>query len=106
MSRAPAKRPSGKSVRRLWPSRRALGSLALFLWLVGSAFGYVWCRVQVVRLGYQLSEAHRVYSRLLDDNKKLHLELARLRAPERVELIATQQLGLRRPSKGQIVVLP
>jgi cell division protein FtsL len=106
MSGAQAKRPQPKRARRLWPSRRALGAIALFVWLLGSAFGYVWCRMQVVRLGYRLSEAHRVYSRLLDDNKKLHLELARLRAPASLELTATQKLGLRRPTKGQIVVLP
>jgi cell division protein FtsL len=79
--------------------------VAIFLWLLLSGFGYVWCRVQVVELGYQLSEIHRQHSRLLNDNKKLHLELARLRAPERVQRIAIEQLGLKHPTKDQIVVL-
>jgi cell division protein FtsL len=45
-----------------------------------SGFTYVWCQTQV--------------------------ELARLRAPERVEQVALRQLGLKHPSKDQVVVLP
>jgi cell division protein FtsL len=70
-----------------------------------SGFGYVWCRVQVVKLGYQLSDSHQLHTRLVNDNKKLHLELARLKAPERVQRIAIEQLGLKHPTKDQIVVL-
>ncbi len=80
--------------------------MAIFLWFLLSGFAYVWCRVQVVQLGYLLSDAHRINTRLLNDSKKLRLELARLKAPDRVERIATQQLGLRHPTKNQIVLLP
>jgi cell division protein FtsL len=59
----------------------------------------------VVQLGYKLSGAHHIHTQLLNDSKKLHLELARLKAPERVERIAIEKLGLTRPSKEQIVVL-
>ena len=85
--------------------RRLTTIVAIFLWLLLSGFGYVWCRVQVVELGYQLSDIHRLHTRLLNDNKKLHLELARLKAPERVQRIAIEQLGLKHPTKDQIVVL-
>ena len=90
----------------LWRRRLLLAATALFAWLLASTFAYAWCRVQVVSLGYLLSETHRVHSRLLDDNRKLNVELARLQAPERVERIAVRQLGLKHPSKNQIVVLP
>ena len=106
MSRDQAKRRAAISRGRLWRNRRAFAVIALFLWILVGAFTYVWCRVQVVNLGYRLSEAHRVHSRLVDDNKKLHLELARLRAPERVEQVATRQLGLKHPNKDQVVLLP
>ena len=59
-----------------------------------------------MELGYQLSDIHGLHTRLLNDNKKLHLELARLKAPDRVERFAVEQLGLKHPSKNQIVVLP
>lgn len=106
MSKKRKKKSARKSAKRNWRQHRLSAVIAVFLWLLFSGFGYVWCRVQVVHLGYLLSDAHRVHTRLLNDNKKLHLELARLKAPERVESIAIQKLGLRHPTKDQIVVLP
>ena len=106
MSRKRKKQSPKKKVVSKWREKRLATIVAIFLWLLVSGFGYVWCRVQVVELGYQLSEIHRLHSRLLNDNKKLHLELARLRAPERVQRIAIEQLGLKQPTKDQIVVLP
>lgn len=105
MTRDGSKPRKGKAWRRLRPRGAILAVVALFIWLLLSSFVYVWSTMQVVQLGYRLSEAHQVHARLLDDNRKLHLELARLSAPERVEEIATR-LGLRHPSKDQIVVLP
>ena len=105
MSRKRKKQSPKKKVVSKWRQKRLATIVAIFLWLLVSGFGYVWCRVQVVELGYQLSEIHRLHSRLLNDNKKLHLELARLKAPERVQRIAIEQLGLQQPTKDQIVVL-
>ena len=105
MSMKKKKRAGKKAIKRKWRQRNMVTIIAVFLWLLFSSFGYVWCRVQVVQLGYKLSGAHRIHTQLLNDSKKLHLELARLRAPERVERIAIEQLGLNRPRKEQIVVL-
>jgi cell division protein FtsL len=105
MSNKKKKPLTGRNTKPKWRQRRAATIIAVFLWLLCSGFGYVWCRVQVVHLGYQLSEVHHIHSRLLNDNKKLHLELARLKAPERVQRIAIEQLGLKHPRKDQVVVL-
>ncbi len=105
MSKKKKKLAGKKAATRNWRQRNIPTIIAAFLWLLFSGFGYVWCRVQVVQLGYMLSDAHRVHTQLLNDSKKLHLELARLKAPERVERIAIEQLGLNRPTKEQIVVL-
>jgi len=98
-----ARRPASG---RWWANRVLLGLVALVLWTITSGFAYVWCQTQVVNLGYRLSEAHRQHAKLADENKKLHLEMARLRAPERLEQIALRQLGLKHPDKDQIVLLP
>lgn len=98
------KSPKQKVVFK-WRRRRLTTVIAIFVWLLLSGFGYVWCRVQVVKLGYQLSDSHQLHTLLVNDNKKLHLELARLKAPERVQRIAIEQLGLKHPTKDQIVVL-
>jgi cell division protein FtsL len=105
MSKTKKKSPTGKKKKVNRGQRRAASIIGVFLWLLCSGFGYVWCRVQVVHLGYQLSEVHRIHSRLLNDNKKLHLELARLKAAERVQRIAIEKLGLTHPTKDQVVVL-
>lgn len=105
MSKKKKKRSGRKRVDRTWSHGRIFTIIAVFTWLLLSGFGYVWCRIQVVNLGYLLSEDHRIHTRLLNDNKKLDLELARLKAPERVEHIAIEQLGLKHPTKSQIVVL-
>lgn len=105
MSKKKKKKSPKEKIASKWRQRRLTTIIAIFLWLLLSGFGYVWCRVQVVELGYQLSDIHRLHTRLLNDNKKLHLELARLKAPERVQRIAIEQLGLKQPTKDQIVVL-
>lgn len=105
MSKKKKKQSPKEKIASEWRQRRLTAIIAIFLWLLLSGFGYVWCRVQVVELGYQLSDIHRLHTRLLNDNKKLHLELARLKAPERVQRIAIEQLGLKQPTKDQIVVL-
>jgi len=105
MSKKKKKKSPKEKIASKWRQRRLTTIFAIFLWLLLSGFGYVWCRVQVVELGYQLSDIHGLHTRLLNDNKKLHLELARLKAPERVQRIAIEQLGLKQPTKDQIVVL-
>jgi cell division protein FtsL len=100
MSRKKNNKSPKEKIASKWRKRRLTTIIVVFLWLLLSGFGYVWCRVQVVELGYQLSD-----TQLLNDNKKLHLELARLKAPERVQRIAVEQLGLKHPTKDQIVVL-
>ncbi len=105
MSKKKEKKSPKEKTASKWRQRRFTTIVAIFLWLLLSGFGYVWCRVQVVELGYQLSDIHQLHTRLLNDNKKLHLELARLKAPERVQRIAIEQLGLKQPTKDQIVVL-
>jgi cell division protein FtsL len=39
-------------------------------------------------------------------NKKLRIQLANLKAPDRIEQIALNQLGLRPPQRGQVEILP
>jgi cell division protein FtsL len=105
MSRKKNNKSPKEKIASKWRKRRLTTIIVVFLWLLLSGFGYVWCRVQVVELGYQLSDTHQLHTQLLNDNKKLHLELARLKAPERVQRIAVEQLGLKHPTKDQIVVL-
>ena len=67
---------------------------------------YTWCRVQNVRIGYEISNASAQYQKLTTMQNNLKIELAHLKSPERISRIAQDQLGLIMPSSKQIIILP
>ncbi len=80
--------------------------LALGAVLVAACMLHVWLRLQVTRLGYELSSARQMQLRLEHDRRELEVELATLRDPGRIGDVARQRLGMTEPRKGQVVVLP
>ena len=77
--------------------------LCLFL---GESFFYTWCRVNNVRLGYEVANETEKQNKLLAYQENLKIELARLKSPERIARIATEQLGLSMPRANQTIVIP
>ena len=77
--------------------------LTLFL-AIGLLF-YVYLQVQMVGLGYEISRAQKQKKELIEINKKLRIQWASLKSPDRIEQIALNQLGLRPPDRGQIEIL-
>lgn len=77
--------------------------LSLFL---GELFFYTWCRVNNVRLGYEVSRETQKQTKLLAYQENLKIELARLKSPERIARIATEQLGLSMPRANQTIMIP
>ena len=66
---------------------------------------YTWCRVQCTRVGYEISQATREQEQLAVVQKKLQVELARLKSPERLANIAETYMNLKMPSSRQIVTI-
>ena len=66
---------------------------------------YLWTHLHFVSLGYHLSEARDANTKLRGLNEKLKIEMLALRAPARIDIIATKDLGLHHPRTGQWVVL-
>jgi cell division protein FtsL len=62
-------------------------------------------RQQVLRLGYELSEAAADLRARQEDNRRLRLEQSVLTSPERIERLA-RSMGLVRPSPEQLRVAP
>ena len=91
-----------QAVRR----RRHLGVGLLIVVLLGVVLVHVWLRLQVVRMGYVLSTASKLQSRLEQENRELKVELATLTTRDRLDEMARRRLGLTPPQKGQVVVLP
>jgi cell division protein FtsL len=65
-------------------------------------FVYLQMRLTTVRMGYDISNANTERAILVDKNNRLKLEQARLMAPQRIEKIATEELGLSYPVARQI----
>lgn len=73
---------------------------------VAAALFYVWAQVTTVRLGYALSEASDTHRVLIEENRGLRIEVAALRAPERLERLAAERYQLEPPRTEQVIRLP
>ncbi len=74
---------------------------ALAMLLIAGAF--LWSRLTVVNLGYEISKASTSRSALLEQNKRLKFEFMELKSPERIERIASGELSLVHPKGEQII---
>ncbi|HHD11372.1 MAG TPA: cell division protein FtsL [Deltaproteobacteria bacterium] len=63
---------------------------------------YLWCRLTVVNLGYEISRLNMERKVALEENRRLKIELSRLKSPQRIEKIA-RKMGLVYPREDQIV---
>ena len=74
-------------------------ALAIF---TSTAVSMVWTRLRSLEYGYKISKASRERSRLLEINRRLRIEAALLKRPERISRIASEELGLEHPRPDQI----
>jgi cell division protein FtsL len=77
----------------------------LLLFLIGGSLFYVWSRIQVIQLGYEISNALKVERTLTEENKKLRLEIATLKSYPRIEKIAVEELRMIKPKPEQVIVI-
>ena len=73
--------------------------------LMAVALLYVWSHVHMTRLEYQVAEEMGTRERLLEEQKKLKLEIATLKAPQRIEVIARDKLQMSYPERDQVILL-
>lgn len=66
---------------------------------------YVWGKVDLVRVGYQLEVLSSKKSMLHREHGQLQLDLSRLTAPNRIALEAGERLGFTAPQPEQVVVV-
>ena len=85
--------------RQLW---RTMGvGLFLVVVLLFSA----WQHFEMLRHGYQIERMQQERAAEEEVNRHLTLEIETLRAPRRIERIATEQLHLVAPVRGQAIVI-
>lgn len=75
--------------------------IALFILLFVLSI-YLWSRLMVINIGYDISSLNSEYYELKESRKRLTLELRRLKSPERIEKIARTELGLVYPTGRQV----
>ncbi|MDO9566496.1 MAG: hypothetical protein Q7J15_07135 [Candidatus Desulfaltia sp.] len=69
-------------------------------------FSYTWCRVQCVRIGYEITKETNNNQEIITLQNKLKIELASLKSPKRLAEIASCKLNLTRPTSKQIIIIP
>jgi cell division protein FtsL len=79
-----------------------LGFISLLLMV--SLF-FVWSRVQVTSLEYEMSQLESKLRGLRQEASNLSLEAASLRDPQRIERVARKELNLRLPSSEQVITV-
>jgi cell division protein FtsL len=102
----PRQTQNSRVVREVDPqaSRNLWLLLALVAGLVAGLALYAWPRLQAQRLDDRAAQMQRERERLVEQNRKLRLERASLENLERVQIIATRDLGLATPEPDHIFV--
>ena len=85
--------------RELWTSIGVAGFLVLVL-LVSA-----WQHFELLRHCYQVEELQRQRTAEEDIARRLRLEIDTLKAPQRIEALATQQLHLVTPTRDESIVI-
>lgn len=102
-----------KSVRRqptfspLDKSRRVFLFAFVSLVVLASACAifYIGTHIQAVNLGYKIGQELQRKEQLIEENKRLSLDIARLKSPIRIEAEAKETLGLELPKTQQVFYL-
>lgn len=80
--------------------------MMLCVGLSGVLLLYVWGRVDVVRVGYELDVLSRQKAALEQERDRLRIQLSQLRAPDRIAREADRKLNMTRPDPQQVILVP
>jgi cell division protein FtsL len=95
---------NSRVVRNIAPNhmRECARVVSLGAMIALGAFLYAWQHFETIQLRYQLETLRSERAQATELNQELKLEVAGLRAPERIDMIARRQLGLTAPIPGQV----
>jgi cell division protein FtsL len=80
-------------------------SMSIGLFLAAVLLFSAWQHFELLRHGYEIQQLQQQRAAEDEINRHLRLELETLRAPQRIEHIATEQLHLVEPTSGQTIVI-
>lgn len=79
--------------------------IAATLLLISITLVYVWFHIQATRLNYQIAEEIHDKNKLIEENRRLKVEIATLKSPQRIETIASVKLKMGYPKSDQVVYI-
>jgi cell division protein FtsL len=85
--------------RELWQSI-GIGCVLVLVLLLSA-----WQHFELLRNGYRLEQMQRERATEAEINRHLRLEIETLRAPQRIEKLATERLGMVAPSADEATVI-
>ena len=78
--------------------------LAVFVGLC-LVFVFVWERVDIVRVGYQIERLKHEKVMLERERDELSVKVSALSAPDRIATVASEKLGMALPQQGQVIIV-
>lgn len=66
---------------------------------------YVWSHIHMTELEYQIARELSNKEQLSEEQAKLKVELATLKSPQRIEIIAREKLQMTYPGREQVILL-
>jgi hypothetical protein len=89
------------------PRSRPWGKYAvLALFGLSLALAHVWIRLQVLAVGYKLSNTRQLIHSLEGERQALKMQWSALTAPGRLAVQAARRLGMSAPQPEQVVRVP
>ncbi len=99
-TRRPVRESSNVSFGAKYPTFIVVALVLMFVALI-----YVGSHIRMTRMEYEIAASLSAKELLLEEQKKLKLELAMLKAPQRIEHIAKTKLEMIHPDADQVIVI-
>jgi cell division protein FtsL len=90
-------------IRRKWSAGEIVLGGAFLLAVIALLTFYVWYQTEAVRLGVEIGKREEEIKALKNEILRLELRRTTLLAPDRVDKIARESLGLVDPKPGEII---
>ena len=85
--------------------REMVRSVAIGVFLVSVVLFSAWQHFELLRHGYRLEQMQKERAAEEEINRHLRLEIETLRAPSRIERLATERLHMVAPAAGEAAVI-
>ena len=63
---------------------------------------YIWSRVQIVQVGYEINSLKNNQRQLAEENKRIQMEVSTLKSPQRLQKLVSEKMGMHAPRSDQI----